>query len=104
MKLRADVDTLKTSYDAAKVITTTSKGEGGGTYNADELLTKIQTDITSLDSKTQQAIKDAVDAIKNKVVKDVVRIQVEATYSAGDGEGSYNVQLPEDFDTKSSFC
>lgn len=100
VELRADVDTLKTSYDAAKVITTTSKGEGGGTYNADELLTKIQTDITSLDSKTQQAIKDAVDAIKNKVVKDVVRIQVEATYSAGDGEGSYNVQLPEDFDTK----
>ena len=100
VELRADVDTLKTSYDAAKVITTTSKGEGGGTYNADELLTKIQTDITSLDSKTQGAIKTAVDAIKNKVVKDVVRIQVEATYSAGDGEGSYNVQLPEDFDTK----
>lgn len=100
VELRADVDTLKTSYDAAKVITTTSKGEGGGTYNADELLTKIQTDITSLDSKTQEAIKTAVDAIKNKVVKDVVRIQVEATYSAGDGEGSYNVQLPEDFDTK----
>lgn len=100
VELRTDVDTLKTSYDAAKVITTTSKGEGGGTYNADELLTKIQTDITSLDSKTQEAIKTAVDAIKNKVVKDVVRIQVEATYSAGDGEGSYNVQLPEDFDTK----
>lgn len=100
VELRADVDTLKTSYDASKVITTTSKGEGGGTYNADELLTKIQTDITSLDSKTQQAIKDAVDAVKNKVVKDVVRIQVEATYSAGDGEGSYNVQLPENFDTK----
>ncbi|MGO5439259.1 hypothetical protein ACTQX2_00065 [Megamonas funiformis] len=100
VELRADVDTLKTSYDAAKVITTTSKGEGGGTYNADELLTKIQTDITSLDSKTQQAIKDAVNAVKNKVIKDVVRIQVEATYSAGDGEGSYNVQLPEDFDTK----
>lgn len=100
VELRADVDTLKTSYDAAKVITTTSKGEDGGTYNADELLTKIQTDITSLDSKTQQAIKDAVDAVKNKVVKDVVRIQVEATYSAGDREGSYNVQLPEDFDTK----
>lgn len=100
VELRADVDTLKTSYDAAKVITTTSKGEDGGTYNADELLTKIQTDITSLDSKTQEAIKTAVDAIKNKVVKDVVRIQVEATYSAGDGEGSYNVQLPEDFDTK----
>lgn len=100
VELRADVDTLKTSYDASKVITTTSKGEDGGTYNADELLTKIQTDITSLDSKTQQAIKDAVDAVKNKVVKDVVRIQVEATYSAGDGEGSYNVQLPEDFDTK----
>lgn len=100
VELRADVDTLKTSYDAAKVITTTSKGEGGGTYNADELLTKIQADITSLDSKTQKAIKTAVDAIKNKVVKDVVRIQVEATYSAGDGEGSYNVQLPEDFDTK----
>lgn len=100
VELRADVDTLKTSYDAAKVITTTSKGEDGGTYNADELLTKIQTDITSLDSKTQQAIKDAVDAVKNKVVKDVVRIQVEATYSAGDGEGSYSVTLPEDFDTK----
>ena len=74
VELRADVDTLKTSYDAAKVITTTSKGEDGGTYNADELLTKIQTDITSLDSKTQKAIKTAVDAIKNKVVKDVVRI------------------------------
>ena len=100
VELRADVDTLKTSYDAAKVITTTSKGEDGGTYNADELLTKIQTDITSLDSKTQEAIKTAVDAIKNKVVKDVVRIQVEATYSAGDGEGSYSVTLPEDFDTK----
>lgn len=100
VELRADVDTLKTSYDAAKVITTTSKGEDGGTYNADELLTKIQTDITSLDSKTQKAIKTAVDAIKNKVVKDVVRIQVEATYSAGDGEGSYSVTLPEDFDTK----
>ena len=38
VELRADVDTLKTSYDAAKVITTTSKGEGGGTYNADETL------------------------------------------------------------------
>lgn len=100
VELRADVDTLKTSYDAAKVITTTSKDEDGGTYNADELLTKIQTDITSLDSKTQEAIKTAVDAIKNKVVKDVVRIQVEATYSAGDGEGSYSVTLPEDFDTK----
>ena len=100
VELRTDVDTLKTSYDAAKVITSTSKDEDGGTYNADELLTKIQTDITSLDSKTQQAIKDAVDAVKNKVVKDVVRIQVEATYSAGDGEGSYSVTLPEDFDTK----
>ena len=100
VELRTDVDTLKTSYDAAKVITSTSKDEDGGTYNADELLTKIQTDITSLDSKTQQAIKDAVDAVKNKVVKDVVRIQVEATYSAGDGEGSYSITLPEDFDTK----
>lgn len=99
VELRTDVDTLKTSYDAAKVITTTSKGEGGGTYNADELLTKIQTDITSLDSKTQEAIKTAVDAIKNKVVKDVVRIQVEAVYS-GEGEPSYTVTLPEDFDTK----
>lgn len=99
VELRSDVDTLKTSYDAAKVITTTSKGGDGGTYNADELLTKIQTDITSLDSKTQQAIKDAVNAVKNKVIKDVVRIQVEAVYS-GEGESSYTVTLPEDFDTK----
>lgn len=54
-ELRSDVNALQKSYDAAKVITTVSKGEGN--YNADELFKKIQGDITALDSKTESNLE-----------------------------------------------
>ena len=88
-ELRSDVNALQKSYDAAKVITTVSKGEGN--YNADELFKKIQGDITALDSKTESNL----ESFKNKVVKDIVKVEMTATYEVD----HFTVALPEGFDS-----
>lgn len=90
-ELRSDVDALQKSYDASKVITTVNKGEDSGNYNADELFKKIQSDITALDSKAQENL----EAFKNKVVKDIVKVQMTATYDTD----HFTISLPEEFDT-----
>ena len=89
-ELRSDVDALQKSYDAAKVITTVSKEEEGN-YNADELFKKIQGDITALDSKTESNL----ESFKNKVVKDIVKVEMTATYEVD----HFTVTLPEEFDS-----
>lgn len=89
-ELRSDVDALQKSYDAAKVITTVSKEEEGN-YNADELFKKIQGDITALDSKTESNL----ESFKNKVVKDIVKVEMTATYEVD----HFTVALPEEFDS-----
>lgn len=88
-ELRSDVNALQKSYDAAKVITTVSKEEGN--YNADELFKKIQGDITALDSKTESNL----ESFKNKVVKDIVKVEMTATYEVD----HFTVALPEEFDS-----
>lgn len=88
-ELRSDVNALQKSYDAAKVITTVSKEEGN--YNADELFKKIQGDITALDSKTESNL----ESFKNKVVKDIVKVEMTATYEVD----HFTVTLPEGFDS-----
>lgn len=89
-ELRSDVNALQKSYDAAKVITTVSKEEEGN-YNADELFKKIQGDITALDSKTESNL----ESFKNKVVKDIVKVEMTATYEVD----HFTVTLLEGFDS-----
>ena len=89
VELRSDVDTLKASYAAAKVITEIAKEEGTN-YNAEELFNVLKSGVESVDGKITEAIK----VIKDKAIKDVVRMQLIANYA----NGAFSVSIPADLE------
>lgn len=98
LKLRTDLDALLNSYDAAKVLTTIKKEGDTGNYNVDELLTTLKTSLGQISGgsgTSLTSLKEAIDALEAKVVKDVVRLQLTATYA----NNAYTVTLPENIDT-----
>ena len=83
--LEQNVQSLLTSYQAYKVLTDISKGEGLGVYNVNELLTSLKTVVDaqlgegagSVDDRIQAAKDDLqakVDLINGKAIKDIVRL------------------------------
>lgn len=100
-QLRLDVDGLLKSYDAAKVLTSVSKGEGKGVYNADELLAKLKADLAAVTGdgtgtgETLPEIKAAIDNINSKKIQDIVRLKLTATYA----NSAYTVALPSNLAT-----
>lgn len=95
-KIRTDVNTLMTSYDAYKVLTSISKGEGLNVYNVDELLELLKTQVDDIvgggeDGLSLPELAEAIATINSKVVKDIVKVTANYTSST--------VVLPENFDT-----
>ena len=86
--LQADVNALKTSYDAAKVITSIVKDSNANPatyYNVDEYLQIIKTTLDGIaggGSGDTTALETAINNIANKTIYDVVRVQLKAHYNA----------------------
>lgn len=100
LALQNRVTALETSYQAAKVLTTIAKdGENAGNYNVDELLADLKTGLADLagdgsgEGLSLASLNTALNNLKNQYVKDAVRVQATATYTAGD-PGSYTITLP----------
>ncbi len=87
--LQNDVNILKASYSAVKVITTIEKTAAAGTtpasyYNVDELLAFLKNSLTTVTTDLPgsiQSIQNALNEISNKTIKDVVRIELNAEYA-----------------------
>ena len=100
-QLQQDVANLLASYDAAKVITSIAKatgaqGEDNGVYNADELFKELQAGIDKL-STDGSVLSDAINGLKAKSIKDIVKVAPTATYDAD--SASYTITFPDGFDT-----
>lgn len=102
LQLQKDVQALLKSYDAAKVLTQIAKaGEGAGNYNVEELLKELQEKIAAVANNSAQAasideLKAAIEALKGKKIKDMVRVEVPVASGVA--------TLPADFDTKVPAC
>jgi len=91
LALRADLDAIIASYDAAKVITSIVKSDDPTTvyYNVDELLATLKTNleaviddeaITGEGKTTLATLKSALNAFKNQAIDDIVKVNLTATY------------------------
>ncbi len=107
LQLQADVQTLLKSYDAAKVLTKVAKavgeGEEAANYNAEELLAELKTKVDSIAGKgtdgntvSLTSLTAAIDALKDKKLKDMVRVEFAIASGAA--------TLPADFDTLVPAC
>lgn len=88
LAMQDDVQALKTSYDALKVLTNISKGEDLGNYNVNELLVVLKATLDSITgseggsggsggSGSLIEIQQQINIINNKVIKDVVKLQLQ---------------------------
>lgn len=88
-----DLNAIKQSYQAVKVLTDISKGEGN--YNVNELLTVLKTKVDSLGdteggtivdliNKSEEKTKGLIEAVSKATIKD--RVRVKATLTTN-GEG-----------------
>lgn len=106
VKLFEDVESVLTSYNAYKVLTDISKGDGGN-YNVNELLAalKVTQDLLTSDESTDGSIDYKIKAAKtdvdgklneilNKPVKDRVRIQGSRTSGDIVIDGDYESLVP----------
>lgn len=107
LQLQADVQALLKSYDAAKVLTKVAKavgeGEEAANYNVEELLTELKAKIDAIagngeegDAASLTSLAAAIDALKDKKLKDMVRVE----FSIASGVAT----LPENFDTLVPAC
>ena len=104
LQLQSDVDALKLSYEAAKVLTTIAKevaaGDPPANYNADELLAELKTRLDAIAGGTSglslATLQTAIDGLKDKVIKDVVRVEVPVVSGAA--------TIPANFDTLVPSC
>ena len=101
-QLQANVASLLASYDAAKVLTKIAKsGENAGNYNVEELLAALNDKIALISGDSEagaslKSLSDDISALKNKKVKDVVRLEL----SVVEGKAT----IPSDIDTKIPAC
>lgn len=99
--LRNDVNVLMTSYDAAKVLTNiktgTQKDGKDEIYDVNTLLTNLKSGLETISggSGTSLAtLQTAIDNIKGKSIKDIVRVTPTAAYA----DSKYTITLPTGFD------
>ena len=106
-KLQKDVTSLLTSYAASKVITSVSKelgqnGEDNGVYNVDELLTELKSTIDEVISGSEgtslSSLSDAISLLNNKAIKDIVKVNLKATYEGGE-PATYYIEALNGFTT-----
>lgn len=100
-QLQANVQSLLTSYEAAKVLTTivkTPASEDGSVkavnYNVDELLKSLKDSIAAITGDSEgttslKTLKEALDSISGKKVKDIVRLEL----SVADGKATIPTDL-----------
>lgn len=100
-QLQANVKSLLTSYEAAKVLTTivkTPAAEDGSTqavnYNVNELLKSLKDSIAAITGDGESAtslktLKEALDSISGKKVKDIVRLEL----AVADGKATIPTDL-----------
>ena len=89
-QLKSDIELLKKSYEAAKVITTIEKTAADGEtpavmYNVDELLNQINEALNGGEGGVGsfESVKQQLKDISEKKVKDTVRMQYTAVYDSG---------------------
>lgn len=104
-QLQANVAALLQSYDAAKVLTTIVKTPASAdgsvnavNYNVDELLKALKTSLTEITGTSAgegvtnlQTLKDSLDALGGKKIKDIVRVEL----AVADGKAT----IPSDLAT-----
>lgn len=100
-QLQANVKSLLTSYEAAKVLTTIVKTPAAGdgstqavNYNVDELLKSLKDSIAAITGDGESAtslktLKEALDSISGKKVKDIVRLEL----AVADGKATIPADL-----------
>lgn len=85
LSLEDDVNSLKISYDALKVLTNISKGEELGNYNVNELLIALKATIDSITTGeggngssggSLGKLEQQINIINQKIIKDVVKVQI----------------------------
>lgn len=103
LQLKADVEALQKSYDAAKVLTTIAKtvaaGEDPANYNVNELLAELKSQIDSISGGSELSLESlqlAINGLKDKKIKDMVRMEFPVTSGVA--------TLPSDFDTLVPSC
>lgn len=89
LAMQEDVQALKTSYDALKVLTNISKGEDLGNYNVNELLVVLKATLDSITggeggsggsgggTGSLVEMQQQINIINNKVIKDVVKLELK---------------------------
>ena len=99
--LRNDVNVLMTSYDAAKVLTNiktgTQKDGKDEIYDVNTLLTNLKSGLETISSGSGTSLttlQTAIDNIKSKSIKDIVRVTPTAAYA----DSKYTITLPTGFD------
>lgn len=106
LQLQTDVQALLKSYDAAKVLTKVAKvvgeGEEAANYNVEELLAELKSKIDAIsgngegDGTSLASLQAAIDALKDKKLKDMVRVEIPVVSGVA--------TLPENFDTLVPVC
>lgn len=116
LQLQADVQALLKSYDAAKVLTQIAKavgeGEEAANYNAEELLAELKAKVDAIagegaegDGVSLTSLAAAIDALKDKKLKDMVRVEFGIASGVDEfGIASGVATLPADFDAKVPAC
>ena len=102
-QLQVNVAALLQSYDAAKVLTTIVKTPASAdgsvkavNYNVDELLNALKTSLTEITGTSAgegvtnlQTLKDSLDALSGKKIKDIVRVEL----AVADGKATIPADL-----------
>ena len=101
-ELQNNVAALLKSYEAAKVLTQIAKSgnTADGNYNVEELLAKLKSQIDAMaggsgkegDGVNLASLALAINELKNKEIKDVVRLEIPVVAGVG--------KIPQELDTK----
>ena len=105
LQLKADVAALQKSYDAAKVLTQIAKqvaeGEAAANYNVEELLAELKGKIDAIsgngaegDATSLASLQAAIDALKDKKLKDMVRVEFDVVSGAASLPANFDELVP----------
>ena len=105
LQLKADVAALQKSYDAAKVLTQIAKqvaeGEAAANYNVEELLAELKGKIDAIsgngaegDATSLASLQAAIDALKDKKLKDMVRVEFDVVSGAANLPANFDELVP----------
>ena len=105
LQLKADVVALQKSYDAAKVLTQIVKkvaeGETTANYNVEELLAELKGKIDAIsgngaegDATSLASLQAAIDALKDKKIKDMVRVEFDVVSGVASLPANFDELVP----------